>query len=122
LVENSRKLEKNSEDLQDLFDEFYQLLDQAILGLKKDKTKLQVREVLTKSPGSILLERRMQRKIFGNLVGSLERSGLELAIKQQKDLIGLLQRQITNKLVAQDLDFRFQLLQFFLNSEADQRR
>jgi DNA polymerase phi len=128
LVENSRKLQKNSEDLQDLYDEFYQLLDQAIVGLKKDETKLQVLEVLTKSPGSILLERSLQKKIFGNLVNSLERPGLKQAIEQLIDLVGsaedfkermyaanLLQRQITNKLVAQDLDFRFQLLQFLLN-------
>ncbi len=60
LVGHSKKFQKNSELLD-------QLLDQAILGLKKDETKLRVLKVLTKLPGFIF------RIIhFQNLVGNVE--------------------------------------------------
>ncbi|CAO1442448.1 unnamed protein product [Diamesa serratosioi] len=119
------------EDVQDMFTEFYDLLDQRLLALNKDDIKLQALSALIKDPGSILLEKNANKKFLSNLINSLELDGLMTAVTAIKSIIAedkskdsreklyavsVLQKILTsNKLVSSNIQWRIEQLSFLVN-------
>lgn len=119
------------EDVQDMFTEFYDLLDQRLLALNKDDIKLQALTALIKHPGSILLEKNANKKFLSNLINSLELAGLMTAVTTLKSIIAedkskdareklyavsVLQKILTsNKLVSSNPQWRIEQLSFLVN-------
>lgn len=124
LQQQNSKLTKD-EDIQEMYKEFYELLDQRLLELKNDTQKLQA----LKSFKELSIEKASIKKFITNLINSLEQEGLFEAIEYLKSIIvgegeekerqyvaTILQKIIlTNKLVSNDLEWRVDQLKFFIN-------
>ncbi|CRL07082.1 CLUMA_CG020081, isoform A [Clunio marinus] len=115
------------EDIQELYSEFYDLMDNHIQELKND-VKLQVlRKFL--SSGSLTLEKNSKKKFITNLINSLEIQELLEIVNELKEVVvsdkndrerqyavTILQKIIThNKLVSSDIEWRIKQLKFLLN-------
>lgn len=116
------------EDVQEMYKEFYELLDQRFIALKKQDVKLQMLRVFTQS-GSLTVEKSAAKKFISNLISSLELDGLTEAINDIKSTIisdkdererqyaaSIFQKIITgNKLVCSNIDWRIEQLIFLVN-------
>lgn len=117
------------EDVQEVYKEFYDLLDTRFQALKND-AKLQVLTVFTQSEtGSLTLERGSVKKFIWNLINSLELDGLTAVVGDLKAIIigdkeererqyaaTLLQKIITaNKLLSSNIEWRVEQLIFLVN-------
>jgi DNA polymerase phi len=124
LQQQGSKLTKD-EDIQEMYKEFYDSLDQRLQELKNDTQKLQV----LKAFNELSVEKGAIKKFITNLINSLEQEGLLEAIEHVKSIIvseqddkerqyaaTILQKIIlTNKLVSNDLEWRIEQLNFFIN-------
>lgn len=117
------------EDVQEVYKEFYDLLDARFQALKNDG-KLQVVRVFTQSEaGSLTIERSSVKKFISNLINSLELNGLNAVVEDLKAIIigdkeererqyaaTLLQKIITgNKLLSSNIEWRVEQLIFLVN-------
>lgn len=115
------------EDVQEIYTEFYDLLDKQFQALNSEKM-LEVIQTFTNS-GSLTVEKSSSKKFISNLINSLELEALTETVENLKTSIvsdnddrekqyaaTILQKIITgNKLFASNLKWRIEQLIFLLN-------
>lgn len=115
------------EDSKELFGEFLDLLIKIISLLPTDEEKFAAFKKLCTSPGSILIEKYLNKNIFGNLIANLGESELDKSVELLKSIIieaedtrerlhaaNLIQKAFHNKAVTENVEWRFSHLKFFI--------
>ncbi|KAG5673358.1 hypothetical protein PVAND_003415 [Polypedilum vanderplanki] len=124
IQQQNSKLTKD-EDIQEMYNEFYELFDQKLQELKNDTHKLQA----LKAFNELSTEKSSIKKFITNMINTLEQEGLFEAIEYIKSIIvsdrdekerqyaaSIFQKIIlTNKLVSNNLEWRIKQLIFFIN-------
>ena len=115
------------EDVQEMYTEFYDLLDTRFQTLKGE-TKIQALRIFTQSD-TMTVEKSAKKKFFTNLINSLDLEGLNEAVDDIKSVITtsanereqqyaatIFQKIITgNKLVSSNIEWRIEQLNFLVN-------
>lgn len=116
------------EDVNDMYTEFFDLLDKSLQSLKKNDQKLEALRYFTVSPGQMTIEKGSNKKFISNLINTLDIENLNKTIDDIKNIIisekdererqyaaSVFQRIITtNKLVNNDIDWRIKQLNFLM--------
>lgn len=125
LLIQSSKVAKD-EDIQEIYKEFYDLLDQRLSNLKNDSQKLQALKLFKQ----LSVEKNSIKKFITNLINSLEVDGLTEAVnyiksavtnaeeddKERQYAATIIQKILmTNKLVSNNSEWRIEQLNFFAN-------
>lgn len=124
LLIHSTKIVKD-EDIQEMYKEFYELLEQRLQGLKNDSQKLQALQTFK----SLSIEKNSVKKFITNLINSLQFEGVCEAVNYIKSIITsdedekerqyaatIIQKILmTNKLVSNIAEWRIEQLNFLFN-------
>lgn len=110
------------EDIQEMYKEFFELLDQRLQNLKNDLQKLQALRTFKR----LIVEKNSVKKFITNLINSMELEGLKEALDHVKSVLSNEQDEkerqyaatiiqkilMTNKLIANNSEWRIELLNF----------
>lgn len=116
------------EDINDMYAEFFELLDTSLQSLKTNEQKLQALKYFTVAPGTMTVEKGSKKKFISNLINILDVDSIKETIVDIKNIIisdkdererqyaaSVFQRIITtNKLVNNNIEFRVEQLNFLM--------
>lgn len=134
IIQKLREIDQLSEDVQELYNEFLDTLIKSYEKLTAESDKLEIFQRLINPPSSILIEKLVFKSILQNLINTMNSDSLETVTETLKEIIvsepeveniggpsknlhaaHFLQKILSNRTIANNLEWRCPQLKFFLN-------